>query len=152
MNKHHSPVMAVAEIVINVRDIGKMREFYEEVVGFEFFRQYPQTNPTIAFLTITDLESPLGQGGHPQFFALIDAQRHPPAQARFQGINQALSSFNHAAFEISATDYEGEKQRLEMLGLEVREERFPDMNAKALFFTDPEENLLEFICHDDASG
>ena len=127
-----------------------MRRFYEEVLGFTYFRQYPATHPTIVFLTIADLASPLGQGGHPQLFALIDVQRHPPAQGRFKGIDTSLSTFNHVAFEIPTTCYEDEKKRLEGFGLEVTRQQFGDMNAKALFFRDPEGNLLEFICHDAA--
>ena len=142
-----SHVKTVAEIVINVNEIGRMRTFYEEVLGFTFFKQYPAENPTIVFLTIDDLDSPLGRGGHPQLFALIDVHRHPPAQARFRGLDVAVSTFNHVAFEISPADYEAEKQRLESLGLDVRPGHFPDMKAKALFFNDPEGNLLEFICH-----
>ena len=148
MKYARTPVKAVAEIVINVNEIMAMQEFYERVLGFEFFKQYPETEPTIIFLKINDLDSPLGRGGHPQLFVLIDPHRHPPAQKRFRGIDSGVSTFNHVAFEISPQELETEKKRLEDFGLDVRLERFPDMNARALFFTDPEGNVLEFICHD----
>ena len=150
MKNQRTPVKAVAEIVINVTDIGPMREFYETVLGFVFFKQYPDENPTITFLTIAELDSSLGRGGHPQMFALIDVHRHPPAQQRFTGIDVTTSTFNHVAFEIDPADFEAEKLRLESHGLTVRIQHFPDMNAKALFFKDPEGNTIEFICHHQA--
>ena len=144
-----TPVKAVAEIVINVADIARARAFYEEVLGFPLHSQYPAENPTIVFLTMQALDSPLGRGGHPQLFALIDPHRHPPARKRFRGLDVAVSSLNHLAFEIEPAMYESEKARLEELGLTVYEETFPHMHAKALFFRDPEGNTLEFICHDE---
>jgi catechol 2,3-dioxygenase-like lactoylglutathione lyase family enzyme len=140
-------IKAIAEIVINVGDIGRARAFYETVLGVQLHSQFPVENPTIVFLTIANLDSPLGRGGHPQLLALIDPHRHPPAQQRFRGLDVTVSSLNHLAFEIEPTAYESEKQRLEKLGLTVHEETFPHMNARALFFQDPEGNMLEFICH-----
>ena len=43
--------------------------------------------------------------------------------------------------------YEAERDRLEALGLKPRLMQFPDMSAHALFFHDPEGNVLELICH-----
>ena len=40
------PVLGVAEIVLSVRDLPTMREFYREVLGFELLaaeRNFPQT-------------------------------------------------------------------------------------------------------------
>lgn len=148
MPNQPSAIKAIAEIVINVEDIARAQKFYEDVLGFHLHSQFPEENPTIVFLTIQAIDTPLSQGSHPQLFALIDPHRHPPAKARFRGVDVALSSLNHLAFEIGVEDYEAEKTRLEGLGLPVREERFPHMNAKALFFPDPEGNTLEFICPD----
>lgn len=141
-------IRAIAEIVINVVDIQRARTFYETVLGFQLHSQYPADDPTIVFLTIQAIDTPLSHNGHPQLFALIDPQRHPPAKARFRGLDVAVSTLNHLAFEIDAENYASEKERLEKLGLTVSEERFPHMNAKALFFRDPEGNTLEFICPD----
>ena len=138
----------VAEIVINVDDIPRAREFYESVLGFSLHSQFPAEDPTIVFLTIAETDSPLGQNGHPQLFALIDPHRHPPAKKRFRGLDVGVSSLNHLAFEIDPAAYQKEKQRLEAFGLKVQEERFENMQAKALFFLDPDGNTLEFICHD----
>ena len=147
MQKPNISSKTIAEIVINVNDIGRARAFYETVLGVQLHSQFPAENPTIVFLTLAELDSPLGHGGHPQLLALIDPHRHPPAQQRFRGLDVTVSSLNHLAFEIAPKTYEPEKQRLAALGLTVHEETFPNMNAKALFFQDLDGNTLEFICH-----
>ncbi len=141
-----SSIKGVAEIVINVRDIAGLRRFYEESLGLTLHSQFPESEPTIVFLTVVDLDSPLGRGGHPQLFALVDPERHIPD--RYVGIDNQKSSLNHLAFEIDEANYESEQQRLKGLGLEIQTTEFPHMRAKAIFFNDPEGNLIELICHD----
>ena len=142
-----SSIKGIAEIVVNVRDIAGMQKFYESVLGFTFHSQFPDSEPTIVFLTVADLDSPLGRGGHPQVFALIDAQRHIFTRDAYAGLDHQRSPLNHLAFEIDEENFEAEQQRLEKLDLEVSTTEFPHMQAKAIFFKDPEENLLELICH-----
>ncbi len=142
-------IRAIAEIVINVEDIQRACTFYETVLGFQHHSQYPTEDPTIVFLTIQTIDTPLSQNGHPQLFALIDPHRHPPAKERFRGLDVTVSTLNHLAFEIDVSAYTSEKERLEKMGIPVQEERFPHMKAKALFFRDPEGNTLEFICPDE---
>ena len=143
-----SSIKGVAEIVINVRDLAGMQKFYEDVLGFTFHSAFPEEEPTIVFLAIKELDSPLGRGGHPQAFALIDAKRHLFTRDTYSGLNHQRSPLNHLAFEIDEADYDGEQQRLRSLGLEVSTMQFPHMQAKAIFFKDPEGNLLELICHE----
>ena len=61
-----SRVTGVAEIVLSVVDLPRMRRFYEEVLGFELLSQGCYTtgmepdsegDPTIAFLTIRETET-----------------------------------------------------------------------------------------------
>jgi catechol-2,3-dioxygenase len=150
------PIIAVAEIVLNVRDLPVMREFYRTVLGFELLSEAchetgaePDADgqPTIAFLTIKALDTPLGRNGHPQLLVLIDFRRHVFAKGNFVGHEPTQSTLNHLAFEIPPESYDAHKQRLEALGLSPREAKFPAMSAQALFFHDPERNTLEFICH-----
>jgi catechol 2,3-dioxygenase-like lactoylglutathione lyase family enzyme len=151
-----SGIVGIAEIVLNVRDLPAMRGFYRDVLGFKVLREAchergiepdPNGMPTIAFLTIQDVDTPLGRHGHPQMLALIDFRRHVFAKERFDGHEPTRSTLNHLAFEIRPEDYEAEKERLEKLGLNPRQATFPAMTARALFFNDPEQNLLELICH-----
>ena len=150
-------ITGVAEIVLSVRDLPAMRRFYQEVLGLELLSEAchetgvtpdPSGEPTIVFLTISEIDTPLGRHGHPQLLALIDYQRHVFAKDRFDGLEPRTSTLNHLAFEIPPDRYEVERERLLALGLEPQLTQFPTMCARALFFHDPEGNLLEFICHE----
>ena len=151
-----SAITGVAEIVLSVRDLPRMRQFYEDVLGFPLLSQSchehaiepdPDGEPTIAFLTITETETPLGRHGHPQLLALIDYRRHILAKDRFDGHEASKSTLNHLAFEIPPDRYEAERDRLTALGLRPQTMEFAGMRARALFFDDPEGNELELICH-----
>ena len=154
------PITGIAEVVLNVRDLPTMRNFYQEVLGFDVHSEAcheaglepdPDGDPTIAFLIITHVDSPLGRNGHPQLLALIDYRRHFSAKTRFVGHEPTLSTLNHLAFEIPPESYEAHRERLETLGLSPRPSVFPAMSARALFFNDPEQNKLELICHAQAT-
>lgn len=144
-----------------MRNLPTMRDFYREVLGFELSSQAshesgrepdPEGEPTIAFLTIRRVDTPLGRGGHPQLLVLIDVRRHAFARERFRGAEPRRSTLNHLAFEIPPDSYEAHRGRLVALGLEPEEVSFPAMSARALFFRDPEENLVELICAAPASA
>lgn len=149
------PVTGVSEVVLSVADLPKMRKFYTEVLGFRLHSESsletavadPQGKPTITFLTICDTDTPLGHGGHPQLLALIEYQRHLNAKTRFVGHDVSRSTLNHLAFEIPPTSFDEHKIRLEGMGIKLTFAEFPAMNARAMFFTDPEGNTLELICH-----
>ncbi len=107
----------------------------------------PDGEPTITFLTICETNTPLGLGGHPQLLALIDYRRHVHARRRFVGRDASRSTLNHLAFEIPPDSFDAHARRLSDLGLEISFSDFPAMNARAMFFSDPEGNVLELICH-----
>ncbi len=155
-NDHPPPITGVAEIVLSVRDLPRMRDFYQTVLGFQLLSQArhetgmepdPGGEPTIAFLTIQKTDTPLGRHGHPQLLVLIDHRRHIFAQDRFDGHEVRRSTLNHLAFEIPPESFRLHQQRLDGLGLRPDVVEFPAMTARALFFEDPEGNLLELICH-----
>lgn len=140
-------IKGVAEVVINVHDLRAMTEFYRSVLGFAVHSQFPEMDPTLMFLTVADLDSPLGRGGHPQLFALLDSKRHVFTRDRYAGLDHQRSSLNHVAFEIVSAEFMSAKKRLEDLGLAVQVLDFPHMQASGLFFNDPEGNQIELICH-----
>ncbi len=150
------PITGVAEIVLSVRDLARMRDFYQTVFGFPLMSQArhetgmepdPGGEPTIVFLIIKPTQTPLGSHGHPQLLVLIDYRRHVFAKPRFDGHDTRRSTLNHLAFEIPPESFVAHQRRLEGLGLSPRVVEFPAMAARALFFDDPEGNLLELICH-----
>ena len=149
------PIAGVSEIVLSVADLPRMRDFYAHVLGFELHSEVsmeshvadPEGEPTISFLTICQTETPLGRGGHPQMLVLIDYRRHVFAKKRFVGHDVAQSTLNHLAFEIPSDTFEVHVAHLKAHHLDVTFFNFPDIKARAMFFEDPEGNLLELICH-----
>jgi catechol 2,3-dioxygenase-like lactoylglutathione lyase family enzyme len=149
-------IIGTAEIVLSVSDLPAMREFYVNVLRFPLHSESsltgesnpdPEEEATITFLTIADVDTPLGRNGHPQLLALIDFRRHAFAKGRFDGHDVRRSTLNHLAFEIMPESYDSEFDRLTELGLQPVTTDFTNLNAKAIFFKDPEGNTLELICH-----
>ncbi len=143
-------IRGLAEIVILVDDLARMRDFYENVLGFrrmddemEVLRRtspeaFKNTDEPYAFYRVRD------EGGlHGDLFALFDAK----ARGREPG-EQAVSRLEHIAFRIDLADFAAEKARLQSLGLEVREKEFPFVHCRSLFFQDPEQNMIELIADD----
>src|SRR6266576_3631310 len=84
-------ITGVAEIVLNVRDLGKMRDFYRDVLGFQLLSEAchetgPEPDaggkPTIAFLTTkpVDTESPGLRNPSRKLRSSQRAARSPPSQ------------------------------------------------------------------------
>lgn len=147
------PISGVAEIVLSVADLPRMRDFYVNVLGFpvhseaslESEQHDSDGDATITFLTIRELDSPLGRL-HPQMLVLIDYKRHIHARKRLIGHDVQRTTLNHLAFEIPFNSYSAHFQRLKDLGLNPVEAEFSAVNATAIFFKDPEGNALELIC------
>ena len=154
------PVLGAIEVVLSVKNIPVMDEFYTEVLGFQRHSAAsmetetvdPTGDPTIVFLTIANIDSPLGRNRHPQMLVLIDYQRHVFAKGRLTGHDVSRSTLNHLAFEIRREAYAEHKTHLESHGIQPTETIFENMQARALFFKDPEGNTLELICHDPDIG
>ena len=131
-------VMHIAEIGLRVRNLSQMVTFYQEQLGLEVIL----AEPTYVFLKVGELTSPLGAVGHPQMLVLFD--REAP-------LDVSLSTLDHLAFEIPSERYAAERERLQALGMIVRERAWPDSlawKAHSLFFHDPEGNVIELIAHD----
>ena len=130
-------VRGLAEIALRVTDLERMQEFYENVVGLELMRRFPQA----AFFKIAD-----GHKGHTQIMALFDRK----SQAGYQGLSADLTTVDHIAFSIELSDYRTEKERLEALGLDVRTAEHGWVQWRSLYFFDPEGNEVEFVCYDES--
>ena len=141
-----SSIIGFSEVVLNVRDLPAMAEFYQRVLGCERYLPSEDPDPAIVFLRVPG--EPGADRVHPPLLALIDPTRHPPAKGKFEPPVRLTSPLNHIAFEIPGHAYESEEARLQSLGLRVTRARFPHMGARALFFRDPEGNTLELICRD----
>lgn len=136
-------VMHIAEVGLRVKDLARMVTFYQEVLGLEIVRAYPQH----VFLKAGELNSPLGRGGHPQLLVLFD---------RNVRLEVDFTTLDHVAFEISLDEFEMERARLQERGLKLVERvwsqvasgEYAWLRARSLFFDDPEGNNIELIAHD----
>ncbi len=150
-------ILGIAEIVLNVNDLPKLREFYTKSLGFSLYGEATSEDPaepnqtgesTICFLKVANSDTPLGRAVHPPFLVLIDYKRHATAKRRFTELDQTKSGFNHMAFEIATEAYDGWLAKLKAQGIEPFETEFENVQAKAMFIKDPEGNSVELICHE----
>jgi catechol 2,3-dioxygenase-like lactoylglutathione lyase family enzyme len=141
MNETTRPIKALGEVVLRVRDIDTMQEFYEKVVGLELLARYESV---MAFFRIApDYE------GHTQTLALFDQSGEADHRSRhYTGVDPEKSPLHHIAFTISRSDHQAEKERLQNLGLEVETVEHPWQHYRSLYITDPEGNVVEFVCYD----
>ena len=58
------------------------------------------------------------------------------------------TTIDHIAFAIALEDFESEKTRLEGLGMAVRTSTHAWVHWRSLYLSDPEGNLVEFVCYD----
>ena len=141
MSETTRPIKALGEVVLRVRNLEAMQEFYEKVVGLELLERFENT--MVFFRIGPDHED------HAQSLALCDQSGeadHP--SLHYTGVDPEKSTLHHMAFTISLSDYEAEKERLQNLGLDVETGKHPWVHYRSLYIADPERNVVEFVCYD----
>lgn len=139
MNKLDRRIKGLGEVSIRVKNLDAMHKFYEEVVGLEVLRR----DESFVFFKIAE-----GYGGHTQNLALFDASNRMFLEAKSEQLSLDQSTLHHIALNISLEDFESEITRLEGLGLKVNATVHEWLHVRSLYFSDPEGNLLEFVCYD----
>lgn len=124
-----------------------MRRFYEDVVGLSVWKelQYPPDAKNQRKTEAVFFKIAAGYKGHTQILVLFD--RSPITG--YRGLDPERTTLDHLAFEISRTDYEAEKERIENLGVRVTTKVFPSFHWRSLFLNDPEGNAVELVCYDE---
>jgi catechol 2,3-dioxygenase len=118
-----------------------MQEFYEKVVGLELLARYESI---MAFFRIAP-----DHEGHNQTLALFDQSSEADHQSRrYTGVDPEKSPLHHMAFTISLSDHDEEKARLQNFGLDVETAEHTWQHYRSLYITDPEGNVVEFVCYD----
>jgi catechol 2,3-dioxygenase-like lactoylglutathione lyase family enzyme len=140
MNQSNQRIKGLGEVSIRVKNLDTMHKFYEEVVGLEVLGR----DESFVFYKIGE-----GYAGHPQILALFDATNRDFLVAKSLELNSAETTLHHIALNIALEDYEAEKRRLEGLGLKVQATEHAWVHVRSLYFSDPEGNLLEFVCYDE---
>jgi catechol 2,3-dioxygenase len=125
----------LGEIALRVENLDVMQSFYEDTIGLELIKRFPNS----AFFKIAE-----GLEGHTQILALFDRS----TDQGYVGLRSDYSTIDHIAFSISLDDYELEKERLENIGLPVRTSEHAWVQWRSLYIYDPEGNEVEFVCFD----
>ena len=130
-------VHGLGEIALRVENLDAMQKFYADVIGLPLVTRFQNS----AFFKIAE-----GYGGHTQVLALFDRSESPG----YRRTDAATSTIDHIAFEISHADFEGEKKRLEGLGLRVETAEHAWVHWRSLYVADPEGNQVELVCYDQS--
>ncbi len=136
MNNRKTSVKALGEIALRVNNLDAMQKFYEEMIGLELMKRFPN----IAFFRIA-----AGYAGHTQILALFDRS----SQLNYHGVSAEKSTIDHIAFAISPADFEAERKRLEQLGLHVETAEHAWVHWRSLYIKDPDGNEVELVCYDE---
>ena len=86
-------------------------------------------------------------GGNPdtQILALFDRTQ----EASYRGVESEKSTVDHFAFTILLKDFDGEKNRLEQLGLNVETAEHVWVQWRSLYVRDPEDNRVGLVCYNE---
>lgn len=123
-------IKGLGELALRVNDLDRMQEFYENIVGLEVMRRFPD----VVFFRIGD-----GYRGHTTIVALFE---------RGVEVGTDRTTLDHVAFTIDIRDYEAEKRRFEDAGVDVETKVFDWTGWRSLFLHDPEGNRVELVCRD----
>lgn len=141
MDHSNRRIKGLGEVSIRVQNLDVMHKFYEEVIGLEVLRREEE----YVFFKIAE-----GYGGHTQNLALFASSNRTFLTNKSADINPHQSTLHHIALNIALEDLESEKSRLEDLGIKVNAIVHEWLHVRSLYFPDPEGNLLEFVCYDEA--
>jgi catechol-2,3-dioxygenase len=128
-------IRGLGEVALRVRDLDRMQDFYQNVIGLELLRRFDRA----AFFRLAE-----GFGGHTQVLALFDRA----SDAGYAGLNPATTTVDHLAFEIELADFERERRRLADQGLAVTTAQHGWVHWRSLYVDDPEGNMVELVCYD----
>jgi catechol-2,3-dioxygenase len=140
MNKPDRVIKGLGEVSIRVKDLDTMQKFYEEVLGLEVLAR----GESQVFFKIA-----AGYGGHTQNLALFTADNRMFLVNKISELDPEKTTLHHVALNIALEDYKSEKSHLEGLGLNVVATDHAWLHVRSLYFPDPEQNLIEFVCYDE---
>lgn len=135
-------IRGLGETVLRVKDLPAVRRFYTEVVGLDILQEFDG----ITFLKVAD-----GYRGHTQIVGLFHESMPVPFTEDPRGpLRIEQTSLHHFALEIDKRDFDAELARLRGLGAEVTTFEHRWCRWRSLYVRDPEGNILELVCYDEA--
>ncbi len=134
-------IKAIGESVLRVKDLQAAKRFYTEVIGLDILQEFDG---------ITFLRVATGHGGHTQIVGLFQESLPDPFGKRRGSVDAGTTSLHHFALEIDKGDYEEELRRLTALGAEVTTFEHRWCHWRSIYVRDPEGNVVELVCFDEA--
>jgi catechol 2,3-dioxygenase-like lactoylglutathione lyase family enzyme len=115
-------IRALGETVLRVKDLEAVKRFYTD-----------------------------GHGGHTQIVGLFHESLPVPfPKDPREPVRVEQTSLHHFALEIDKRDFDAELRRLRDLGVEVTTVEHRWCRWRSLYVHDPEGNILELVCSDEA--
>ena len=141
MGNHERPIKALSEIVLRVRNLEAMQEFYENILGLERLKRFDD----IVFFKVAQ-----GFDGQMQTLVLFSESAGPDHKTRrYTGLDIEKTTLHHFSFAIRQSDYKTECDRLKGLGLEVETAVHGWVHYRSLYVCDPDGNVVELVCYDE---
>jgi catechol 2,3-dioxygenase-like lactoylglutathione lyase family enzyme len=126
-----SGVAGLAEVVLNVRDMTRARDFYEGLLGLEVIS--PPDLPGPVFLRAGRAMDEL-----PAMVVLVQLPADAPGFA-------APRTLHHLALAVRAEAFDGVVAAIRGAGLEIRTGQHPVLAARTVYVDDPDGNEVELI-------
>ena len=133
-------IRGLTELVIWVRDMEKALHFYRDVLGLRVMS--PPDFRGAVFLQVGE------SSDIPQQIVLVPLPKDAPG-ASAERTQRAL---HHLGVEIAPQEFEGERERLESLGFEVRFGEHPFLPLRGMYIDDPDGNEVELIAATQGDG
>ena len=128
-----SAIRGLTELVIWVRDMETALGFYRDALGLTVMS--PPDFRGAVFLQVGESKDV------PQQIVLVPLPEGAPGAPA----ERSQRALHHVGLEVAAQDFEGEKQRLEGLGFEVRLGEHPFLSLRGMYIDDPDGNEVELI-------
>ena len=124
-------VEGLAEVVLNVRDMGRALAFYRDLLGLAVISPPELTNPV--FLRAGQATADL-----PAMVVLVQL---PPEAGPFA----RPRPLHHLALAVPAAAFDAAAAALSAAGLAIRSGRHPVLPSRTMYVDDPDGNEVEFI-------
>jgi catechol-2,3-dioxygenase len=125
-------VVALAEVVLNVKNLDASMRFYRDTLGLEVIGT-PPGKPAPVFLKAGE-----PQVGVPQMVVLVPLPQDSGSFARPR-------TLHHLALEVPEERFEETKARLEKEGFSLRSGEHPVIRSWTIYLDDPDGNEVEII-------
>lgn len=124
-------VTGLAEVVLNVRDLGASLAFYRDLLGLNVISPPERANPIFLRAGTANTDLP----------ALVVLVQLPGDAGSFS----APRTLHHLALAVTAESFDGTMRALRELGYTVRTGQHPVLPSRTMYIDDPDGNEVELI-------